>query len=193
LRVARVLAGAVLLVSVSLVTGPAGAAPIHPRADDLPPPTEAAIASIFDAHLAPLGLHVSRAALQQPPTYAPDPKGRHLAVYALPSGKYDTADYERNIVKVARAFLPTVFRRWKGLLSFDVCQEPLPALDSRAEPPPVTQLLVTRRGAARIDWSHVTRRALERTARAQQHHRHPDLMLYVDHTLLAEPSYQHPA
>jgi hypothetical protein len=49
-----------------------------------------------------------------------------------------------------------VFDRWKGLKSFDVCLEPLASEDAGPAPAPMTQLLVTRRGARAVDWSAAT-------------------------------------
>ncbi len=57
------------------------------------------------------------------------------------------------IVPLNRVFLPSVFRRWRGLQSFDVCQEPAQADDPSAAPPPLTQFAVTRKAAAKIDWA----------------------------------------
>jgi len=85
-----------------------------------------------------------------------------------------------------------VFQRWSGLLSFDVCQEPLPSLDPNPEAPPVTQLYVTRRGASAIDWAHVTIGQLTRAAAAQSRQRQPSLSLYLNGGLLASSPYQSP-
>ncbi len=78
-----------------------------------------------------LGLRITRAAVV-------DTENRHLAGTAT----------------VSRVFLPFVFDRWPGLRSFDVCQEPLPETDDRAEPPPETQVFVLRGGVDTVDWKH---------------------------------------
>ena len=112
---------------------------------------------MFDPALRTLGLRTSRAVLQSATTYKRDPHGTRLAVYAKPiSASYTDTEYVTHFVAVARVFLPSIFRRWKGLQSFDVCQEPRPGEDPRSEPPPVTQLFVTRAGTEHLHWDHAT-------------------------------------
>jgi hypothetical protein len=180
---------AAALVAVVLAAWPVGPATATARSSRLPPDDEASIAQLFDAALAPLGLHVSRASLEQPPRYTPNPRGRHLAVYTLPTGVYTSADYLANVTRVAQVFLPKVFRRWSGLESFDVCQEPLPALNPDPEAPPITRLFVTRAGAARVDWSRVTAAQLLK-ATPKRETAATSLSLYVDTDLLREPAYR---
>jgi hypothetical protein len=151
----------------------------------LPPADQAALARLFDPALRPLGLRLVRGALERPPTYAVDPHGQHLAIYVQPIGVYTSGDYLDNVTRVASIFLPAVFRRWRGLRSFDVCQEPPAALDPSAEPLPVTQLVVTRRGAGEVRWQHVTLAGLVAAARRPG----PDLVLYLDHGLVTNPLY----
>lgn len=151
-RLGRVAAAAAIVVSAVTVGGAANAG----ERPDLPPADRAALARIFDAKLKPLGLRTTRAALQHLERYTPDPSGRHLAIYVEPTGDVTAEDYVANLTKVARVFLPLVFDRWGALRSFDVCQEPPPEQNTDDEPPPVTQIQVTRRGAARIRWSRVT-------------------------------------
>jgi hypothetical protein len=123
----------------------------------LPPAGYKALARIFDPALRTLGLRTSRAMLQNIKTYTRDPHGSHLALYAEPiSTSYTDREYVAHFVPVARVFLPSIFKRWKGLQSFDVCQEPRPGEDPRREPPPVTQLYVTRAGAAKVRWNDTT-------------------------------------
>ena len=107
------------------------------RASDLPPAGRDALARMFDADVHALGLRITRAALRDPYNYDRSPTGTHLAVYVAPiaRGKVDGAVYVRRIMKVARAFLPSVFRRWSDLESFDVCQEPEPLVSSTGVPP----------------------------------------------------------
>ena len=154
----------------------------------LPPPdSPAAVAQIFNPALAPLGLHLTRAMLEAPRTYEVDPRGNHLALYVQPTGAYTAAQYRRNFNRVAAIFLPAGFRRWPGLASFDVCQEPLPSVDNRPEASPVTQLTVSRRGAALIRWSHTQ---LKQILAAERHINVRDLSVYVDNPVLREPGYQ---
>ncbi len=103
--------------------------------------------------VAPLGLHVTRAALVDAENRR-SPTGTHLAVYVEPDGPYTPAEYLAGTVTVSRVFLPFVFDRWPGLRSFDVCQEPRASVDDRSEPPPETQVFVRRRGAGAVDWEH---------------------------------------
>jgi len=144
---------AVLVAASTMTAAPAGAATSNRR---LPPSDRDALAKIFDPLLEPLGLRTTRATLQRLDTYQPDPKGRHLAIYVEPTGAYSDAEYVANFLAVVRVYLPKVFERWKDLKSFDVCQEPVPGVDDRPEPPPVTQLLANRPAAASIDWKKVT-------------------------------------
>lgn len=120
-----------------------------------PPATGAELAAIFDPLLEPLGLRFARGSLIAPErgVYEPVADGTHLAVYVEPTGAYTTADYATGLVEVARVFLPLVFERWEGLASFDVCQEPPPAVDDSAAPPSVTIIDLTRDQAAAVDWS----------------------------------------
>jgi hypothetical protein len=133
---------------------PAGAAAPGRR---LPPSTRDELAQIFDAKVRDLGFQTSRALLQNLDTYAADPNGTHLAIYLEPiDAEFTDAEYVASFDDVARVFLPLVFKRWKGLKSFDVCLEPVASVDDGAAPPPVTQLLVTRRGARELDWKNAS-------------------------------------
>ena len=127
-------------------------------APDLPPSNQAALQRMFDPQLAPLGLHTTRAALQDPHDYRRSAKGTHLAMYVEPTaqGLVDRATYVRNIMRVAHIFLPSIYKRWPGLKSFDICQEPEQVLDPRPAPIPVTQLVASRQAAATVDWKHAT-------------------------------------
>ena len=114
------------------------------------------MARIFDPALAPLGLHLVRAALESADGSRVDPHGSHLAIYVQPTGTYTATQYRQNFGPVAAVFLPRVFDRWPGVATFDVCQEPLASLDSRPEPPPVTQLLVSRHVAKQFNWKRMS-------------------------------------
>jgi hypothetical protein len=148
--VALVAASAMLTALIAAVVaspGPAGAT----KPPDLPPSERTQLARRFDPALAPLGLRVSRGVLQNLRTYTADPTGTHLALYVEPSRAYTNADYVTNFTKVTGLFVPMVFDRWKGLKSFDVCQEPPPGVDDRPEPPPVTQIFVRRKALTRVE------------------------------------------
>ena len=142
------------------VTGLAGAACDSDGAQGhtLPPNDFERLSDIFDPQLKPLGLHLTRGALidRSGGGYRESANGHHLAVYVEPTGEYTLGQYAEGIVSSARVFLPEVFQRWKDLRTFDVCQEPLPGVDDRKEPPSVTQLYVSRAEVKSIRWKTVT-------------------------------------
>jgi hypothetical protein len=182
------------IITALLVTGAMalGSLPAQARTATrrLPPPDRNTLARIFDPLLRDIGLRTTRARLQSLKTYDTDPHGTHLAVYVEPiRNTYTDAEYVKNIAKVAKVFVPMVFDRWKGLESFDVCQEPLPSVDPRPEPPPVTQLLLTRRGASDVSWKHITLSDLMKAA--NRHLKPPqsqrDFSLYIDARLDGQP------
>ena len=145
----------VLVLAVALSNG-ACASDDEPQS--LPPNDFEQLADIFDPELEPLGLRLARGALidTRNGRYEPSDNGRHLAVYVEPTGEYTVADYAAGIVPSAQVFLPEVFTRWDGLATFDVCQEPLPGTDDRKEPPPITQLYLSRAEARQFNWRTVT-------------------------------------
>ena len=150
----RRFAASLLVVAALAAAVPAGAAVPARR---LPPSTRDELAAIFDAKVRDLGFQTSRALLQNLDTYAADPNGRHLAIYLEPiDDEFTDAEYVASFDDVAKVFLPLAFKRWKGLKSFDVCLEPLPSEDASEAPPPITQLLVTRRGVRVLDWKDAT-------------------------------------
>jgi hypothetical protein len=124
-------------------------------ANALPPNDKAAIERVFAARLEPLGVRLTRGALVDLKTGKPSDKGTHLAVYVEPTGAITPDDYARGTVPTLRAFIPTAFERWGGLKSFDVCQEPLPAVDTRPEPPPETKVDLTKEASAKVRWDDI--------------------------------------
>jgi hypothetical protein len=140
-----------LLVPAALVLMPV-AAPVAAADAALPPSARKDLVAIFTPKVRALGLRVTRAALVDTANHR-DAHGTHLAIYVEPTGDYTAQDYVDGVVDVTRAFLPYVFTRWKGLRSFDVCQEPGPAVDARREPAPETQVFASRAGSRTIDWS----------------------------------------
>jgi len=191
---ARALAAAVALVAVATgaSVAPSAAAGERPTRD-LPPADQAALARLFDPQLARLGLRTTRAALQDPDVYRRSSSGTHLAIYVEPNeaGSVDREVYARNIMKVARIFLPFVYEKWPGLKSFDVCQEPEPELDPRPAPIPVTQLVATRKGAAALKWRRATLATLIERADALEAKKGgtDPLSLYVSPRTAATPFY----
>ena len=117
----------------------------------LPPHERTDLAELFDPLVAPLGYHVTRAALIDRSTYAVDPSGGHLAIYLAPDTDIPLDTFASDFLGLVQVFLPLVFERWPELHSFDVCQEPF---NSQAETPPsLTIIDLTRDTAAQIDWA----------------------------------------
>ncbi|MGH8982348.1 MAG: hypothetical protein ACRDY6_00520 [Acidimicrobiia bacterium] len=172
-----------LLLTVAL--GAACSDSSEPAADEhLPTNDFEELAEMFDEELEPLGLRMTRGALVDTSDgYEESDTGRHLAVYVEPTEEYTTADYADGIVPSAQVFLPAVFERWDRLETFDVCQEPLPGTDDRKEPPPVTQLYVSRDEADAIEWETVDLAELMDAAEPPQR----DFRLYVSPTVASDP------
>ncbi len=177
------------------LTTPAGAAGATLAEARFPPSSQRDLAEIFDRRLAPLGLRVTRAALQDPDRgYRLDPRGTHLAIYAEPTEAFSDARYVETIVSSARVFLPRVFKRWKGIETFDICLEPEPAHDTSESPPPNTQIWVTRPGVGGVRWRTVSLAQLLGAARAAAAAAgagdRGDVYVYVASHLQDDPGYQ---
>jgi len=157
---------------------------------NLPPAHKAALAKLFRVELKPLGLRVSRGLLQNPETYESDPKGTHLALYLEPTAStYTTDDYVKNFARITRVFVPMVFHKWKGLRTFDICQEP--ANDPRVEPPPVTQIYVSRDALDRVsNWKKATLVELLQAAPKDRRQRGADYYVYFNNDIRQDPTFQ---
>jgi hypothetical protein len=192
MRATRWALGLVLLASLAvpgvLITD-AGAG----ERASLPPSSRTALTKIFADRLEPFGLRVTRAALVNS-RQKRDPKGSHLAVYVEPTGEYSVDQYVDGTVDVTKVFLPYVFDRWKGLKSFDVCQEPRPTVDPRPVPPPETQVYATRAGNDLVDWKTVDVATMIRTsdeeAAATPKNGEVRFMVFVAKHLQVTPAYQ---
>jgi len=134
-------------------------------AEALPPNDKAAIERVFAPELERLGVRLTRGALVDLETGKPSPTGAHLAVYVEPTGDFTPEDYARGTVRTLRAFIPGAFERWGGLRSFDVCQEPLAATDTRPEPPPVTKVELTKAASRKVRWDDLDLARLLRDAK----------------------------
>jgi hypothetical protein len=180
------------LVVLGCLLLPAGVASAGERSA-LPPSARKDLAAIFGPKVKRFGLRVTRAALVNPEQKR-DPKGTHLAIYVEPTGDYTPEDYIKGTVDVSRVFLPYVFERWKHLQSFDVCQEPRPAVDPRPVPAPETQIFATRAGSKLVDWRRVDVAALlERSqteATAAGKERPVRFSLFIAKHLQNTPAYQ---
>jgi len=122
----------------------------------LPPQDVNSVRRIYDEAFASMGLRLTRAALidLEGGRYEPSPDGRHLALYVEPiDPAYSTDDYAERLWTLSALVTPDVFERWPELESYDICQEPHPDVNDDPEPPPVTQLNITRPKAALIDWA----------------------------------------
>jgi hypothetical protein len=164
MRATRIVAG--LAVTVALAASGTLASPAGAADSSLPPSARKDLVAIFAKKVKPFGLRVTRAALVNPQQER-DAKGTHLAIYVEPTGDYTPQNYIDGTVGVSKVFLPYVFTRWKGLKSFDVCQEPRPAVDDRPTPEPETQVYATRAGSKLVDWKTVDVAAMIRTSQQQ--------------------------
>jgi hypothetical protein len=184
------LAGASLVLSASVVAFVVEPPAAGAAAQDLPPAKKAALAKLFADALEPFGLRVSRGLLQNDRTYKPDPNGTHLALYVTPtSSTYGTADYVENFAGVTRVFVPMVFRRWEGLQSFDICQEPVD--DPRDDPPPVTQIYVARDALDRVgSWKRATLVELLAAAPRDRRQRGANYYVYFNEDIRQDPTFQ---
>lgn len=130
-----------------------------PQPGELLPPNEAdTFAALYEEDLRPLGVRLTRSGLvdRTDGKFEYTPEGTHLAIYVEPVGSATTADYVNRIVSVTRVFASTIFDRWPGLETFDVCQEPPPGVDDAPEPTPFTQVDMHRDAAAKITWETAT-------------------------------------
>jgi hypothetical protein len=145
----------VALVCATAVACSSGSGGDSANKTALPPNDKAAIERVFAPALEQLGVRLTRGALVDLKTGKPSSTGTHLAVYVEPKGEYTPDDYARGTVPTLRAFIPTAFERWGGLTSFDVCQEPLPTVDRRREPPPITKVDLTKAASRTVRWDDV--------------------------------------
>ena len=148
------------------------------------PPVEASdLEDLYRDPLAALGLVLTdRGGLidRSDGGYEKSADGDHLALYLEPAaGERTMQEFVDGIVLATRVFVPDVFERWPGLASMDVCQEPLGDLQRERDPPPVSQVEVSRDQADAIDWDSVTVADIVSGARADP----PRLRLIVSEEL----------
>lgn len=153
-----------MVICVATVACSSGSGGGGSTAHALPPNDKAAIERVFAPALDRLGVRLTRGALVDLQTGKPSANGKHLAVYVEPTGDYTNEDYARGTVRTLRAFVPGAFERWGGLTSFDICQEPLPAVDARPEPPPVTKVELTKAASRKVRWNDLDLARLLRDA-----------------------------
>jgi hypothetical protein len=150
-------AGAVLLVLGALLASACASSKKTASAQTIPADGAAAMTKVYGSRLQALGWTIQRSEVHHSDMPGVSAPGKHhLAVYVRPVGHKTPAQYIDGLATVSRVFLPDVFNRWPGLLSFDVCEEPAADVDPSDEPKPVTQILVTRQQAAAVDWAKAT-------------------------------------
>jgi hypothetical protein len=199
-RATRLAAGLALAIALAIalgvLTGGTRAAPAAAGESSLPPSARKDLVAIFDKKVKRLGLRVTRAALVNP-AQERDAEGTHLAIYVEPTGDYTDDDYLDGTVDVTKVFLPYVFERWSALKSFDVCQEPSPAVDDRPTPSPETQVYASRAGNKLVDWKTVDVATMISTSRreaaAAGSQRPVRFSVFVAKHLQITPAYQQAA
>jgi hypothetical protein len=156
-------------------------------AQQLPPNDLGALRRLYDPVLEPLGVRLTRGALidTSDNRYVPSNDGRHLALYVEPIGEYSKDDYVNGFWNISALVTPDVFARWPQLASYDICQEPLPAVDDKPEPFPLTQINLTREAAEQIDWENGDLVDLLVSSRTND-----DVKVIVNREIRATPTYQ---
>jgi hypothetical protein len=113
---------------------------------------------VFAADLAEMGLRLTDrgGVVDVEGGYTRSATGTHVSVYVEPVGGRSDQEYVDGILATARLVGPEVFARWSAIESFDVCQEPPPAVDDDAEPAPYTRLDMRREPAEALEWDALT-------------------------------------
>jgi hypothetical protein len=160
--------------------------PEFDREQTLPPNDVGSLRNLYDRALAPLGVRLTRGALVDTSNdrYVPSNTGRHLALYVEPIADYSEEQYLEGFWTVSALITPDVFARWPDLESYDICQEPLPAVNDEPEPFPLTQINLTRAAASRIDWEDGDVVDLLVASRSD-----PDVKVVVNRDLRENPAY----
>ena len=198
-RLAAVMAAGLLVLSACGSNGDTSGAvngTARPQAADglpafdaeqrLPPNDVGSLRALYDPVLEPLGVRLTRGALIDTSNdqYVPSNDGRHLALYVEPIADYSTDQYVTGFWTISALITPDVFARWPDLESYDICQEPLPAVNDEPEPFPITQINVTRAAAAAIDWANGDLVDLLAAARAD-----PDTKVVVNREIRQSPAF----
>ena len=161
-----------------------------PPPGSLPPQDATDLEEIYGEALADLGLRLTpRGGLidRSDGGYVSSPTGRHLALYVEPIADERTPDQYIDGIRSVAVVFSDVFDRWPALETYDVCQEPPdPGGDQDEEPPPVTQIELTRDEAEAIDWEAVSVVDLVRGSLASPR----TLALRVSPELAGDPAYE---
>lgn len=165
---------------------PAEGLPAFDPQQQLPPNDVGSLRALYDPALAKLGVRLTRAELIDvtDSRYEPSNEGRHLALYVEPVADYSDDQYVNGFWTVSALMTPDVFARWPQLESYDLCQEPLPAVDNSPEPFPVTQINISRAAADTIDWKDGDLVDLLTVSRTN-----PDLRIVVNRAIRQNPAY----
>jgi len=166
---------------------PAEGLPGFDAEQTLPPNDVSTLRRLYDDALEPFGVRLTRGALidRTNDQYVPSNTGSHLALYVEPIADYSPEQYVEGFWTISAFITPDVFARWPELESYDICQEPLPAEDDRAEPFPITQINLTREAAAAIDWQDGDLVDLLVASRTN-----PDVKVVVNRELRESPAYR---
>lgn len=174
--------------SATATTRPTPAPGLPAFADEqrLPPNDVGSLRALYDPALEALGVRVTRAELVDTTgnKYVPANDGRHLAIYVEPIADYSDEQYLNGFWNVTALMTQDVFERWADLESYDLCQEPLPAVDDSPEPFPVTQVNISRGAASTIDWQDGDLVDLLVVARTD-----PDARIVVNRRIRDTPAY----
>lgn len=157
--------------------------------DDFPPNDVDALAEVYDPMFEVDGLVLTRGALidRSDGGYETSDTGTHLALYVEPTGDQTDEEYLDLLVDTTARVTPQVFSEWGSVETYDICQEPLPEVDDREEPVPVTQVEITREAAADIDFEALDLAELLAIANTEVD---PPVRVYVDPTLKELPAWQ---
>lgn len=157
--------------------------------DDFPPNDVDALAEVYDPMFEDDGLVLTRGALidRSDGGYETSDTGTHLALYVEPTGDQTDEQYLDLLVDTTARVTPQVFSEWGSVETYDICQEPLPEVDDREEPVPVTQVEITREAAADIDFEALDLAELLAIANTEVD---PPVRVYVDPTLKELPAWQ---
>jgi len=156
----------------------------------LPPAAALDLEPTYGPALAELGLRlVDRGGLidRSGGGYDPSPTGTHLGLYVEPIGDERSVDEYLDGIRSVGVVFSDLFERWPGLVSYDVCQEPIEDDgDPATEPLPVTQIELTKEESAAIDWDTATVVDLLRAAIAEP----PEMAVRVSSSMATEPAYK---
>jgi hypothetical protein len=161
-----------------------------PSPGSLPPQDAIDLEEIYGDALAELDLRLTpRGGLidRSDGGYVSSPTGRHLALYVEPIGDERTPEEYVDGIRTVAVVFSDVFERWPALETYDVCQEPPdPDGEQGEEPPPVTQIELTRAESEAIDWDSVTVVDLVRGSLASPR----ELALRVSPELAGDAAYE---